>query len=258
MATYRLCFATSPESAASLHEQITGEEDAGYLAGLAYKDTRLWSSNVPRQWLPTTSLQHSGIAIACVASISVVLQGRYWKDSRPRSLILYGIPFPALPQLLLYARGLVTLHLIIPHSGYFSPEAMVTGLSALPRLEHLDLEFLSSRSQPNRARRRPPLQTRIVLPALRKLNFKGVNEYLEDLVAQINAPLLRNVYITLFNQLAFDVSQFSQFIGRAENLNAFNQAEVVFYHLSLGIRLHPYKYRQRMTRLSSSESRAES
>jgi hypothetical protein len=71
------------------------------------------------------------------------------------------------------------------------------------------------------------------------LNFKGVNEYLEDLVAQINAPLLRNVYITLFNQLAFDVSQFSQFIGRAEKLNAFNQAEVVFYYLSVGIRLHP-------------------
>jgi hypothetical protein len=91
MATYRLCFATSPESAASLHEQITSE-DAGYLAGLAYKDTRLWSPNVPRQWLPTTSLQHSGIAIACVTSISVVLQVRYWKDSRPRSLNLYGIP----------------------------------------------------------------------------------------------------------------------------------------------------------------------
>jgi hypothetical protein len=31
MATYRLCFATSPKSAASLHEQITSEEDAGYL-----------------------------------------------------------------------------------------------------------------------------------------------------------------------------------------------------------------------------------
>jgi hypothetical protein len=128
---------------------------------------------------------------------------------------------------------------LVWHPGYFSPEAMVTGLSALPRLEHLDLEFLSSRSQSNRESRGPPLQTRIVLHALRKLNFKGVNEYLEDLVAQINAPLLRNVYITLFNQLAFDVSQFSQFIGRAENLNAFNQAEVVFYHLSVGIRLHP-------------------
>jgi len=46
---------------------------------------------------------------------------------RLRTLKLEAIPFPGLPNLLLSATHLVTLRLFgIPHSGYFSPEAMVT------------------------------------------------------------------------------------------------------------------------------------
>jgi hypothetical protein len=58
----------------------------------------------------------------------------------PRLRILYfrhrGIPFPGLPKLFLSATHLVTLLLCdIPHSGYFSPEAMVTALSSFTSLE---------------------------------------------------------------------------------------------------------------------------
>ena len=59
-------------------------------------------------------------------------------------LVLTGIPFPGLPNLLLSATQLVDLYLSnIPHSGYFPPEAIVTALSILTCLEQLELFFES-------------------------------------------------------------------------------------------------------------------
>ena len=59
-------------------------------------------------------------------------------------LVLDGIPFPGLPKLLLSATYLVYLHLYnIPHSGYISPDVMVTALTALTSLQFLQLEFQS-------------------------------------------------------------------------------------------------------------------
>jgi hypothetical protein len=53
---------------------------------------------------------------------------------------LDGIPFPGLPKLLLSATHLVQLVLTnIPHSGYFSPEAIVAPLSLCPALNYFDL-----------------------------------------------------------------------------------------------------------------------
>jgi hypothetical protein len=101
----------------------------------------------------------------------------------------------------------------IPHSGYFSPEAIVTCLSALTRLQGLRLAFESPRSRPPSPRPPPPL-TRTVLPALRGLLFTGVSEYLEDLVARINAPLLCESHIIFFHQLEFNTPQLAQFISR--------------------------------------------
>src|SRR5258708_3954374 len=77
---------------------------------------------------------------------------------RLRSLVLDYIPFPRLPKLLLSATHLVHLHLLnIPHSGYISPEAMVTCLGVLTRLEILWLLFESPRSRPRSTTRLPPL-----------------------------------------------------------------------------------------------------
>ena len=47
-------------------------------------------------------------------------------------LLFVGIAFPALPNLLLMAHDLLTLRLWhIPHSGYNSPETMVTCMSVM-------------------------------------------------------------------------------------------------------------------------------
>jgi hypothetical protein len=146
-----------------------------------------------------------------------------------RYLRLSRVPFPGLPKLLSSATHLVTLHiLLIPHSGYVSPEAMVTALSALTRLKEYCLEFRSPRSCPERGRRRPPPSTRSVLPALTEFIFAGVSEYLEDLVARINAPLLDRLEITFFRQLIFHTPRLAQFIGRTPNLIAHDEAHAIF------------------------------
>ena len=146
-----------------------------------------------------------------------------------RVLSLDGIPFIGLPRLLLSATHLVCLYLgRIPHSGYFSPEAMVTALSTLTSLEDLWLEFQSPLSRLDRESRRPPPSTRPVLPVLTELRFKGDTEYLDDLVARIDAPQLDELNITFFNQVVFDTPQVTQFISRTPTLEALEKADVVF------------------------------
>jgi len=146
-------------------------------------------------------------------------------------LKLSRVPFPGLPKLLSSATHLCTLHLcLIPHSGYFSPEAMATALSALTSLEKFSLWFQSPRSCPGRGRRHPPPPTRSVLPALTEFNFRGVSEYLDDLVARIDAPLLGSSRITFFPQLIYHIPRFAQFIGRTPSFMARDEAHVVFYN----------------------------
>ncbi|KAH9970667.1 hypothetical protein BJV74DRAFT_990500 [Russula compacta] len=157
-----------------------------------------------------------------------------------RSCKLDNLPFLALRNLLWSARHLVDLCLRnIPHSAYIPPEAMVTCLSMVPSLETLVLVFRSPRSRPDRASRRPPPLTRTVLPALTDLHFRGVSEYLEDLISQIDVPLLNDVHITLFHQLIFDVSQLHQFISRTEKLRELNAANAYFHNGSVFFGLSP-------------------
>ena len=161
--------------------------------------------------------------------IALVVSPSFLGASAPRlrSLRSGNISFPGLPKLLLSATHLIRLDLrSIPHSGYISPEAMVTALSVLIRLERLDIEFESPQSHPDEKSRPPP--TRTLLPVLTTLAIKGVSKYLEDFVARIDAPLLDNLIITFFNQLRFDTPQLTQFIGRTPKLNAHDQADVVF------------------------------
>ena len=160
-----------------------------------------------------------------------VISDAFLGGSAPRlqSLDFDGIPFPALPNLLLSATDLVDLHLWnIPHSGYFSPEAMVTSLSTMTRLKDLSLLFKSPRSRPSLASRLLPPVIRTVLPALTRLRFKGVTEYLEDLVAGIEVPSLAYIEIRFFNQLVFEISQLPMFLCRTAMLPAIDQANVVF------------------------------
>ena len=161
---------------------------------------------------------------------------------RLRFLYLYSIPFPGLPKLLLSAAHLVKLHLFnIPHSGYISPEAMATSLSVLTRLEILELFFESPQSCPDQEIRRPPPPTRSILPTLTSFWFKGVHEYLEELVAQIDAPRLDDLSITFFNDIDFDTPELSQFISRTPIFGAYDASHLIFDSRIANLRLqsHP-------------------
>ena len=97
-------------------------------------------------------------------------------------IYLTGISFPALPTLLLSASDLVYLRLEdIPQGGYISPEAMVTSLAALTRLDSLWIWFKSPTSRLELIYL--PFVMRDVLPSLITFNFRGCSDYLEHLLA---------------------------------------------------------------------------
>ena len=113
---------------------------------------------------------------------------------------------------------------------------MLTSLSSLTRLKTLRLGFLS-RSGPES--RHPSPQIHVVLLNLTQFWFQGVSEYLEELVAHIDAPLLHSVRITLLNELPFDISELPQFIDRSEKFRSLNttRADLCIFEASLELTL---------------------
>ena len=75
----------------------------------------------------------------------------------------------------------------------FPPEVMVTSLSAMTSLESLCFYCEALKN-----RRLPPL-TRSILPSLTTIQFIGASEYLEEILARIDAPRL--------NKNAYDIIQ---------------------------------------------------
>ena len=158
-----------------------------------------------------------------------------------RHIMLLGIPFPGLSNLLLSAARLADLRLQnIPHSGYISPETIVALISQLSHLETLHLLFGSpqSRPDPRVTTRPPPPSNRSIIPALHSIHFKGAIEYLEDLVTAIDTPRLDKLYIRFFNQIDFNTPRLNQFIGRTPKLGK-RVATVLFFDDFAGVELSP-------------------
>lgn len=153
---------------------------------------------------------------------------------RLQSLSLDRIPLLRLPKLLSSASQLVHLRLSgFPISRNTSPKALASALSALTRLQSLDLTFRPPRSRPQWTKRRlQPSTTRFVLPALTQFNYLGVHKYLEDLVYHLDAPQLIESSISffedkeLFEEVDLDTPQFAGFIDRAPLLKACDEAHV--------------------------------
>jgi len=151
---------------------------------------------------------------------------------RLRVIHLYDVAFPALPRLHLSVNTITSLGLVnIPSDGYFSPEAIIPCLSMLTQLETLSILFQSPIL--HRDRSIPPLR-RAILPSLISFGFRGTSEYLEDLVAKLDAPLMAHISIKFFNQLVFEVPQLFLFIGRAKKV-LWAPTEAVVYSSQKGI-----------------------
>jgi hypothetical protein len=177
------------------------------------------------------ALIHLKLECAYYSRPPPVLPDGFLGGSAPRlqSLRLEYIAFPAVPKLLLTATGLVHLTLWnIPHSGYVSPEVVVSSLAVLANLKSLAIEFQSPPSLPDLERRHSPPPTRTVLPALIHFELRGVSEYVEGFMARIDTPFLDSLCITFFHQLTFDIPQLAQFMRRTRRFQALNEAHVDF------------------------------
>jgi len=207
-------------AALECHDRVYGI----WLDNLTHSQWQLFTAATQMQFPALTFLELGpGIETASVLPIE------FLGGSAPnlRIVRLDGIPFPALPHLLLSSRNLVDLQLRdVPIEGYVSPMAMVAGLSALSNLRKLSIGFRSPKSPTDRTIRFPRPRKRVVLPALTDFGFRGVSEYLEEFVARIDTPSLLHFEVAFFNQLIFHLPKLAQFITRTERLRSFDQADV--------------------------------
>jgi hypothetical protein len=121
------------------------------------------------------------------------------------------IPVPGLPELLLSSTNLRVIDLsCIRINLFFSPQAMVTALSALTRL---DILCILLAGEPDRLHldwksQHSPLPPRAILPSLTVLKFKAFSKYLEDFMARVDPPLLGHLDIAFVcSHGASDVEQ---------------------------------------------------
>jgi hypothetical protein len=114
---------------------------------------------------------------------------------------------------------------------------MAACLSTLTSLELLCLEFLFPPPLHDPESQRPPPSIRTSLPVLRHFTFKGGSEYLEYLLARIDAPQLRDLDITFFNDIVFVIPQFTRFIGHTPMLEAFDEARVTLREWIASVKL---------------------
>jgi hypothetical protein len=144
-------------------------------------------------------------------------------------LSLHGIGLPKKFSLLSSTTALSTLSLThILESCYFSPGHLVPHLQGLPHLEELSIGFATPIPLPsNEGRLLPAPLPPVTLPTLKRVTFKGVGIYLDNLVAQINTPVLEQLNLTLFFELAFTLMNLTEFLCRTEGFKWF-VAQVIF------------------------------
>ena len=133
-----------------------------------------------------------------------------------RSLVLHGV---GLQRGLTFLSSSITLSTIaLTHIGascYFHPGQLVTQLQSLPHLEELSIGFAIPIPLPSSQGKLLPVPIPpVTLPALRQLTFRGVDIYLDNLVAQINTPLLERFSLTLLFDLTFTLVNLTEFIHR--------------------------------------------
>ena len=173
------------------------------------------------------------LSLSCNAEMPPMISDTFLGGSAPRlqRIKLRRVPFPTLTKFLLSTRGLVELHLEdIPSTGYISPDVMAISLVMLTRLRSVIISFRSRSSFPkNPTTQCHPPPTRTVLPSLTTFTFGGVSEYLEGLMAQIDAPLLDDLHLQFFCQPTSGVPQLPQIVHRMEKFKTPHKADIDFH-----------------------------
>jgi hypothetical protein len=145
-----------------------------------------------------------------------------------RRIELSGISVSTL-KFLSSAPNLVYLNLWnFTGAAHISPGQVATCVSPLKKLEDFSIFFESHRSFSEPTNQCPP-PPRTVLPSLVTFSFRGVSEYLEDLISRVAAPLLECLSLQFFDQPILAVPQLSHFLHRIEKLRSPLHARIVIY-----------------------------
>jgi CHAT domain-containing protein len=182
------------------------------------------------------------LELSSQSETGLALPDQFLGGEAPRlhTLRTTNIAFPALPRLLWSAKKLVSLQLeAIPSGGYISPGDLITALSEMDTLQMFHIHFLSPTSDtvpnleeyPQYSPRRVKSPRRIKLPVLNYLEFYGDYQYLEYLLARIDAPV-KYIYITFFYDPDFRTLQLHQFITRLDKRHAFPDEATVCYSMT--------------------------
>ncbi|KAH9972651.1 hypothetical protein BGW80DRAFT_1314092, partial [Lactifluus volemus] len=111
---------------------------------------------------------------------------------------------------------------------------MAIALSTLPRLTYLCIEF--EKTGAIRLGHPPPTSlTRAILPALTEFKFRGVSGYLEDLLARIDAPQLKDLAM-VFKQRPIDI-RLGQVVSHSQTFGPFRRVDLAFMPYGVNIRL---------------------
>jgi hypothetical protein len=145
---------------------------------------------------------------------------------RLRSLHLSGVAFLALPQLLYSSINLVDIQLHkVSNPWHFSPKLLTVALSRMTQLRSLSLHFLPTNHHVGASL--PPGKA-VIIPSLTRLDFRGNSEFLEDLVAGIDAPYLGDIELTFFNKFNGTVPKIGEFIDRIGMHKSHHRADILF------------------------------
>jgi hypothetical protein len=169
----------------------------------------------------------TSLRLESMDEVAPVLSEAFMGGSAPllQRLYLGRISSPTLPRRVVSVE-LTSLNLCaIPSAGYISPGLF---LSPLNRLEELVIQFQGPHPPPDPTRRHVILAARALLPALIYFRFNGISEYLEDIIRQIDTPLLHHLEAVLLNQLIFTIPQFTKSIHRTKTLMPPNEMEFFF------------------------------
>ena len=144
-------------------------------------------------------------------------------------LSLHGICLPTGLSLLSSAIALSTLSLAhIRVSCYFPPRDLATRLKNLLHLEELTIGFAIPIPLPSGDGELLPAPIPpVTMPALRRFTFRGMDAYLDNLAAQINAPFLERLTLTLHFDITFTLMNLAELIHRTEGFRLL-VARVIF------------------------------
>ncbi|KAI0260677.1 hypothetical protein BC834DRAFT_1044464 [Gloeopeniophorella convolvens] len=157
-----------------------------------------------------------------------------------RQLWLSGVSLPRGLALLASTTDLVILHLdCIQDSSLLPPDELVERLSTMHHLRDLLIQFLSPTPRVASSGWLSHTSTaRIALSSLELLALKGSSEYLNNFLTRVNAPLLKQFRITLFNQLTFSLQSLPQFIATASVMQKHSDMTIAFREGSMVIMSH--------------------